>query len=132
MSSGKTNAALPTPNSLARILPVQKRSVSRIHISASHIQVRNFAEFLETVFNYTDRSDEVHVHLITGYTEAQYIDEQIDELNTLQTVFGQLGIVFTYEFDESGHEPVDCLRHRLENNPRPRLGYLPALRRQLA
>ena len=41
-------------------------------------QVRNFAEFLETVFNYTDRSDEVHVHLITGYTEAQYIDEQID------------------------------------------------------
>ncbi|WP_423773616.1 BREX system Lon protease-like protein BrxL [Bifidobacterium pullorum] len=67
-------------------------------------QVRNFAEFLETVFNYTDRSDEVHVHLITGYTEAQYIDEQIDELNTLQTVFGQLGIVFTYEFDESGHD----------------------------
>lgn len=67
-------------------------------------QARNFAEFLETVFNYTDRSDEVHVHLITGYTEAQYIDEQIDELNTLQTVFGQLGIVFTYEFDESGHD----------------------------
>ena len=67
-------------------------------------QVRNFAEFLETVFNYTDRSDEVHVHLITGYTEVQYIDEQIDELNTLQTVFGQLGIVFTYEFDESGHD----------------------------
>lgn len=67
-------------------------------------QVRNFAEFLETVFNYTDRSDEVHVHLITGYTEAQYIDEQIDELNTLQTIFGQLGIVFTYEFDESGHD----------------------------
>lgn len=67
-------------------------------------QVRNFAEFLETVFNYTDRSDEVHVHLITGYTEAQYIDEQVDGLNTLQTVFGQLGIVFTYEFDESGHD----------------------------
>ena len=66
--------------------------------------MRNFAEFLETVFNYTDRSDEVHVHLITGYTEAQYIDEQIDELDTLQTVFGQLGIVFTYEFDESGHD----------------------------
>lgn len=67
-------------------------------------QVRNFAEFLETVFNYTDRSDEVHVHLITGYTDSQYIDEQVDELNTLQTVFGQLGIVFTYEFDESGHD----------------------------
>lgn len=67
-------------------------------------QVRNLAEFLETVFNYTDRSDEVRVHLITGYTDPQYIDEQIDELNTLQTVFGQLGIVFTYEFDESGHD----------------------------
>lgn len=67
-------------------------------------QVRNFSEFLETVFNCTDRSDEVHVHLVTGYTDAQYIDEQIDGLNMLQTVFGKLGIVFTYEFDESGHD----------------------------
>lgn len=67
-------------------------------------QIRNFAEFLEMVFNYTDRSDEVHVHLVTKYTEAQYIDEQVDELNKLQTMFGQLGIVFTYEFDESGHD----------------------------
>lgn len=67
-------------------------------------QIRNFAEFLETVFNYTDRSDEVHVHLVTKYTEAQYIDEQVDGLNKLQTMFGQLGIVFTYEFDDSGHD----------------------------
>lgn len=67
-------------------------------------QIRNFAEFLETVFNYTDRSDEVHVHLVTKYTETQYIDEQVDGLNKLQTMFGQLGIVFTYEFDDSGHD----------------------------
>lgn len=67
-------------------------------------QIRNFAEFLETVFNYTDRSDEVHVHLVTKYTEMQYIDEQVDGLNKLQTMFGQLGIVFTYEFDDSGHD----------------------------
>lgn len=85
------------------IAGAQEITIKDPYIRKPH-QVRNFAEFLETVFNYTDRSDEVHVHLITGYTEAQYIDEQIDELNTLQTVFGQLGIVFTYEFDESGHD----------------------------
>lgn len=85
------------------IVGAKEISIKDPYIRKSY-QVRNFAEFLETVFNYTDRSDEVHVHLITGYTEAQYIDEQIDELNTLQTVFGQLGIVFTYEFDESGHD----------------------------
>ena len=32
-------------------------------------QVRNLAEFLETVYTYTNRSDEVHVHLITGCDE---------------------------------------------------------------
>ncbi len=85
------------------IASAQEITIKDPYIRKPH-QVRNCAEFLETVFNYTDRSDEVHVHLITGYTEAQYIDEQIDELNTLQTVFGQLGIVFTYEFDESGHD----------------------------
>ena len=85
------------------IAGAQEITIKDPYIRKPH-QVRNFAEFLETVFNYTDRSDEVHVHLITGYTDSQYIDEQIDELNTLQTVFGQLGIVFTYEFDESGHD----------------------------
>ena len=85
------------------IAGAQEITIKDPYIRKPH-QVRNFAEFLETVFNYTDRSDEVHVHLITGYTDSQYIDEQIDGLNTLQTVFGQLGIVFTYEFDESGHD----------------------------
>lgn len=85
------------------IAGAQEITIKDPYIRKPH-QVRNFAEFLETVFNYTDRSDEVHVHLITGYTDSQYIDEQVDELNTLQTVFGQLGIVFTYEFDESGHD----------------------------
>ena len=85
------------------IAGARKITIKDPYIRKSY-QVRNFAEFLETVFNYTDRSDEVRVHLITGYTDSQYIDEQIDELNTLQTVFGQLGIVFTCEFDESGHD----------------------------
>ena len=85
------------------IASAQEITIKDPYIRKPH-QVRNCAEFLETVFNYTDRSDEVHVHLITGYTDSQYIDEQVDGLNTLQTVFGQLGIVFTYEFDESGHD----------------------------
>ena len=85
------------------IAGAQEITIKDPYIRKPH-QVRNFAEFLETVFNYTDRSDEVHVHLITGYTDSQYIDEQVDGLNTLQTVFGQLGIVFTYGFDESGHD----------------------------
>ena len=67
-------------------------------------QVRNLAEFLETVYNCTERSEEVHVHLVTGYTDQQYVDEQIDLLNEVQANFEPLGIIFTYEFDESGHD----------------------------
>ena len=66
-------------------------------------QVRNFAEFLEMVFTYTDRSDEVNVHLITGRDE-EHPDRQVDNLNQLQATFGTLGITVTYEFSESGHD----------------------------
>lgn len=66
-------------------------------------QVRNLAEFLETVYTYTNRSDEVHVHLITGCDE-EYPDRQIDNLSQVQATFGTLGIALTYEFSESGHD----------------------------
>lgn len=66
-------------------------------------QVRNLAEFLETVFAYTDRSDEVHVHLITGRDE-EFPDRQIDNLNQVQATFGTLGITLTYEFSDTGHD----------------------------
>ncbi|WP_240539347.1 MIT C-terminal domain-containing protein [Bifidobacterium sp. SO1] len=67
-------------------------------------QIRNLAEFLETVLNYTDRGDEVQVHLVTGRTEPQFLDQQIEDLNAVQAEFGELGIVFTYEFSDSGHD----------------------------
>ena len=66
-------------------------------------QVRNLVEFLETVFTFTDRSDEVHVHLVTCCDE-EYADRQIDNLNQVQSTFQELGITFTYEFNESGHD----------------------------
>ena len=66
-------------------------------------QVRNLAEFLETVYTYTNRSDEVHVHLITGCDE-EYPDRQIDNLSQVQATFGTLGLALTYEFSESGHD----------------------------
>lgn len=55
------------------------------------------------MFTYTDRSDEVHVHLITGCDE-EYADRQIDNLNQLQATFGTLGITLTYEFSDTGHD----------------------------
>ena len=67
-------------------------------------QMRNLAEFLETVFDYTNRGDEVHVHLITGRTDPQYLDQQIDGFDSLSAEFGKLGIRFTYEFNDSGHD----------------------------
>ena len=67
-------------------------------------QMRNLAEFLETVFDYTDRGDEVHVHLITGHADSQYQERQIESLEELRTGFGKLGIRFTYEFNDSGHD----------------------------
>ncbi|PJM80180.1 BREX system Lon protease-like protein BrxL [Bifidobacterium scaligerum] len=67
-------------------------------------QIRNFAEFLETVFAYTERTEEVHVHLVTAYTDAKYVDNQIEDLNQVQNLFGQLGIVVTYEFSDTAHD----------------------------
>ncbi|KAB5607487.1 BREX system Lon protease-like protein BrxL [Bifidobacterium jacchi] len=67
-------------------------------------QICNFAEFLETVFNYTERTEEVHVHLVTKYTDEPFIDKQIDDLNSVQNAFRQLGIIVTYEFSDTVHD----------------------------
>ena len=66
-------------------------------------QIRNLAEFLETVFNYTSRTDEVHVRLVTGRDDA-FPDKQIENLNALQSSFAPLGIKLTYEFKDTGHD----------------------------
>lgn len=67
-------------------------------------QIRNLVEFLETVFNYTNRTDEVHVHVITGHTDEHYIDAQVEQFDEVQSTFSQLGIRLTYEFDDSVHD----------------------------
>jgi ATP-dependent Lon protease len=67
-------------------------------------QIRNLVEFLETVFNYTNRTDEVHVHVITGHTDEHYIDAQVEQFDEVQSTFSQLGIRLTYEFDDSFHD----------------------------
>ncbi|KFJ01342.1 BREX system Lon protease-like protein BrxL [Bifidobacterium stellenboschense] len=80
---------------------------SRITVKDPYIrkthQIRNFVEFLETVFTYTDRADEVHVHLITA-SDAETMDRQLEDFTQVQNTFGQLGIVFTYEFSDTGHD----------------------------
>ncbi|NMM99679.1 ATP-dependent Lon protease [Bifidobacterium sp. DSM 109958] len=67
-------------------------------------QVRNLAEFLETVFAYTDHTEEVQVHLITGSEEGMLLDRQIENLNQVQAEYSKLGIMLTYEFSDSGHD----------------------------
>jgi ATP-dependent Lon protease len=67
-------------------------------------QIRNLVEFLETVFNYTNRTDEVHVRVITGHTDEHYIDAQVEQFDEVQSTFSQLGIRLTYEFDDSVHD----------------------------
>ncbi|WP_165784928.1 MIT C-terminal domain-containing protein [Bifidobacterium parmae] len=80
---------------------------SRITVKDPYIrkthQIRNFVEFLETVFTYTDRADEVHVHLIIA-SDAEAMDRQLEDFKQVQNMFGQLGIVFTYEFSDTGHD----------------------------
>ncbi|OZG60326.1 ATP-dependent Lon protease [Bifidobacterium lemurum] len=67
-------------------------------------QMRNLAEFLETVFNFSDHTEEIHVHLITGHSDEQHVDQQIDQLTEIQTNFAPFGIMLTWEFDDSGHD----------------------------
>ena len=67
-------------------------------------QIRNYAEFLETVFNYTERTEEVHVHLVTKHADKQHIDDQLANLAAVRDSFGQLGITVTYEFSDTAHD----------------------------
>jgi ATP-dependent Lon protease len=73
------------------------------YIRTSH-QIRNLVEFLETVFNYTERTDEVHVRLITGQADDDYVSGQIRNLDEVQASFTELGIQFSYTFDDNGHD----------------------------
>lgn len=67
-------------------------------------QLRNFAEFLETVLSCKDSSDEVQVYLVTGRNDPMYVQSQIDGLEQLKSIFAQLGIDFTFEFSDTLHD----------------------------
>ncbi len=67
-------------------------------------QIRNFTEFLETVLMFTDRTEEVHVHLVTRRNDGRFASEQTEKFSEIQSTFGRLGITFTYEFDDTGHD----------------------------
>ncbi|OZG55444.1 ATP-dependent Lon protease [Bifidobacterium tissieri] len=66
-------------------------------------QIRNLAEFLETVLRFSDRSEEIHVHLITGRDNPPE-DRQDNDLAQIQENYHQLGIMFSYEFSGSIHD----------------------------
>ena len=67
-------------------------------------QLRNFAEFLETVLSCKDSSDEVQVHLVTGRNDPMHVKSQTGGLEQLQSIFAQLGIDFTFEFSDTLHD----------------------------
>lgn len=92
-------------------------------------QIRNFAEFLETVYNFADEAPDaqevgkagnapdasdaravspgdgtVRVHLITVATDDGHIDLQMDALDEIATIFLRYGIDMTYEFDPGVHD----------------------------
>lgn len=67
-------------------------------------QIRNVAEFLETVYKFTDHEQEIQVHLSTGKADPQYQQDQIEQLNQLAGIFQPYGINFTYEFDDNLHD----------------------------
>ncbi len=67
-------------------------------------QLRNFAEFLETMLSCKDSGDEVRVRLITGRNDPMYLQSQIDGLEQLKSIFAQLGIDLTFEFSDTLHD----------------------------
>ncbi|MBW3088260.1 BREX system Lon protease-like protein BrxL [Bifidobacterium sp. 82T24] len=69
-------------------------------------QVRNLAEFLETVLRSSDRSEEIQVHLITDQERGNgpVTEQQLDDLKTVQTNYGRYGIILTYEFKDNIHD----------------------------
>ena len=82
--------------------------VKRLTVEDSYIrlpyQMRNFAEFLETVLRCRDSNDEVNVRLVTKRNEPQYLQAQLDDLNEIAATYSRLGINLTYEFNEAKHD----------------------------
>ena len=76
-------------------------------------QMRNLSEFLETVYNYTDHSEEIQVRLITGQfrnprlsdeENLDRLEQQKESFEQIRSNFAQFGIVFSYQFSETAHD----------------------------
>jgi len=67
-------------------------------------QLRNLAEFLETVLRCKNPEEDVAVHLVTGHNTPEFVDAQLNGLDELAATFSQLGVNFTYEFDDNLHD----------------------------
>ena len=63
-------------------------------------QVRNMMEFLETVVRHKNTAEEVYVHLITTADEFRR-DQQIANFEKMQESGSAVGVIFTWEFDET-------------------------------
>lgn len=67
-------------------------------------QLRNLAEFLETVLRCKNPDEDVAVHLVTGHNEPEFVDAQVNGLDELVSTFSQLGVSLTYEFRDTLHD----------------------------
>ncbi len=63
-------------------------------------QARNLMEFLETIAHQKADEDEIEVHLITVQDEYK-AQQQIDYFSKMQESCAQIGIKFTWDFDET-------------------------------
>ena len=64
-------------------------------------QARNLMELLETIARYKKDADEVEVHLITVEDDFKG-QQQVEYLQQMQESSATIGIIFTWEFDQSG------------------------------
>ena len=67
-------------------------------------QLRNLAEFLETVLRCKNPDEDVAVHLVTGHNDPEFVDAQQSGLDELASTFSQLGVSLTYEFRDTLHD----------------------------
>ena len=81
------------------------KGAKRIVITDPYIrmfyQARNLMELLETIARYKKDADEVEVHLITVEDDFKG-QQQVDYLRQMQESSATVGILFTWEFEESG------------------------------
>ena len=67
-------------------------------------QLRNLAEFLETVLRCKNPDEDVAVHLVTGHNDPEFVDAQLNGLDELASTFSRLGVNLTYEFRDTLHD----------------------------